>query len=364
MSLTGNLRTMALPDILQWAATGRKTGTLHLQRGSIKKSVSFHDGNISSSWSNDPREYLGQFLVRDRRISEEQLFRALLKQEEKKGALGAILIGDGLIDEDHLRGCLKTKAEETIYDLFLWTEGKFEFKDGEQPEGVAIEMPVTAVVMEGVRRVDEWERIRKVFPTMNTTFKVLPSTPKPEDPVERQAVGLAASGKTLAEISLEMHRSEFETAWLLYDLKVRDSVQVDRIGEDTPLDTVGTIHDLLTLAQNSLRDKRFDVAMKAFEQVLALDRLNQPAKKGLIAVIEARKSERATKHIPLDKVPVLTMDFVELTKQKFDPQEGFVISRVNGQWDLRSILKLCPMGEQEALAIFARLLERKVVAFQ
>ena len=55
------------------------------------------------------------------------------------------------------------------------------------------------------------------------------------------------------------------------------------------------------------------------------------------------------------------MDFAELTKLQFDPHEGFVISRVNGQWDVQSILKLCPMAEEDALMIFSRLLDRKVI---
>jgi hypothetical protein len=54
---------------------------------------------------------------------------------------------------------------------------------------------------------------------------------------------------------------------------------------------------------------------------------------------------------------------VALSREKFDSQEGFVLSRVNGQWDVRSILKLCPMSEEDALVIFLRLLERKVIEF-
>ena len=68
MSLSGNLRTMVLPEILQWISTGRKTGTLHLERRSIQKKIIFKDGSIFTSWSNDPRESLGQFLMRERRI--------------------------------------------------------------------------------------------------------------------------------------------------------------------------------------------------------------------------------------------------------------------------------------------------------
>ena len=68
MSLRGDLRTMALPDVLQWVATGRKTGTLHVERRSVQKRIIVREGNILSSWSNDPRESLGQFLIRLRLV--------------------------------------------------------------------------------------------------------------------------------------------------------------------------------------------------------------------------------------------------------------------------------------------------------
>ena len=38
-----------------------------------------------------------------------------------------------------------------------------------------------------------------------------------------------------------------------------------------------------------------------------------------------------------------------------------MISRVNGQWDVQSILKLCPMPEDDTLIIFSRLLDRQVI---
>ena len=137
---------------------------------------------------------------------------------------------------------------------------------------------------------------------------------------------------------------------------------VDQVRQDTTsADPIGAIQDLLTIAYQRLQEKRFDAALKAYEQVLELDRLNQNAKKGLIATTEARAREKALKSVPLTKVPHLTMDFVELTREQFDSHEGFVISRVNGQWDVQSILKLCPMAEEDALMIFSRLLDRKVI---
>jgi hypothetical protein len=37
---------------------------------------------------------------------------------------------------------------------------------------------------------------------------------------------------------------------------------------------------------------------------------------------------------------------------------------VNGQWDVQSILKLCPMGEEDTLLIFARLIDRKLIKLE
>ena len=364
MGLSGNLRTMDLPEILQWISSGRKTGTLHIERRSVQKRISFRDGVIYTSWSNDPRESLGQFLVRFRAITEEQLFRALLRQESEGKMLGSILVADGLITEDDLLAVLKAKAEETVYDLFLWPEGKFEFKDGDVPQNVMVHlrMDVTSVTLEGVRRVDEWSRIREVFPSLSTTLRVLGEPAPGADQDEVLALRLAAAGKSVAEISLELRRSEFDGAGLIYDLYRNGLVAPDKVGEDARGgDTIATIQELLASAAARLKEKRYDAALAAYEQVLSYDRLNQNAKKGLIAVIESRNRERTLKSVPLDKVPVLRMSFAELTKENFDPHEGFVISRVNGMWDVHSILKLCPMGEEEALLIFARLMERKVI---
>lgn len=363
MSLAGNLRTMALPDILQWIAVGRKTGTLHLERRSIEKRVSFKSGQIFSSWSNDPREYLGQFLVRHGKISEEQLFKALLRQEREGKLIGDILTGEGLLTAEELQQSLATKAEESIYELFLWPEGEFRFADGELPPKVTIPIAieVTTLILEGIRRVDEWDRLKAVFPTLNTSFTVK----KPEgagDDTEKRVLALAAAGKTIAEMALEMRCNEFDTASLLFDLYNRGLLAVGTVEEDPWAgDPVQAIQDLLAVAAQRVTEKRFDAALEAYEQVLWFDRLNQNAKKGLIAVMEAKQNERALRTVDLDKVPALAVDFATLTKQNFDAQEGFVISRINGQWDVRSILKLCPMKEEDALLIFARLLQRKVI---
>jgi tetratricopeptide (TPR) repeat protein len=364
MSLQGELRTMPLADVLQWLASGRKTGTLHVSRRSVEKRIVLREGSIASSWSNDPRESLGQFLIRLRLISEEQLFRALLAQEQRGELLGSILVADGVLAEADLRRALETKAAETLYDLFLWPSGEFEFREGELPEKIQVtfETPVTPVILEGVRRLDEWQRIRAVLPSMQTSFRQGPLPPRDPTPLEREVLALALAGKSLAEISLELRRSDFETAAIVYDLHARHALVVDAVQPAAePADTVGAIRALLALGSERLAERRYDAALQAFEDVLALDRLNQHAKKGVLAAIEARRRDRQLQAIPRERVPVLAVDLATLTRQNLDPQEGFVLSRVNGQWDVQSILKLCPLAEEDTLLIFSRLLERGLI---
>ncbi|MCG6928035.1 MAG: DUF4388 domain-containing protein [Acidobacteria bacterium] len=366
MSLRGDLQTMALPDVLQWITAGRKTGTLHIERGSLQKRIIVQDGNIFSSWSNDPRESLGQFLIRLNLVTEEQLFKALLAQEERSDLLGSILLADGVLAEYDLKRALKAKAEETLYDLFLWPSGQFEFREGEVPVDIRVtyETPVTPVILEGIRRVDERRRIEELFPSMATSFRTTGADHGNLAEVETQILGLVRDGRTITEISLEIRRSEYETAVLLFDLHSRGLVEVAEVRDVPPADPVGAIQALLALAYQRLREKRFDAARKAYEDVLALDRLNQNAKKGLIATQEARQNQRNRQSIDRTRVPVLAVDLESLTRETLDPQEGFVLSRVNGEWDVQSILKLCPMGEDAALLIFGRLLEREIIRLE
>ncbi|HET8644831.1 MAG TPA: DUF4388 domain-containing protein, partial [Vicinamibacteria bacterium] len=245
MGLTGNLETMGLPEVLQWIATSRKTGTLYLKRAAVEKRIVFQDGGIHSSWSNHPRESLGQFLIRDGLVTEEQLFRALLRQEQAGRMLGGILVEEGVLHADQLRQALRTKAEETVYDLFQWPDGQFEFHDGDVPELLHIDLPVTRVVLEGIRRVDEWRRFRAVFPDVAATF-VVPAGAAAADALEARTLELAASGRTLPEIALELRRSDFDAAAVLLALHERGLVHRGQAQNAAKVaDPIGAIRELL-----------------------------------------------------------------------------------------------------------------------
>jgi len=366
MSFGGDLHTFDVFDLLGWLMGRKRAGVLQMTRRSTKKRVAFRDGRVQWSSSNDPRETIGQALVRDGLIDEEALFRALMKQEapDEKRRLGEILIGDGLLLEPQLMTTLHGNALAHLYDLFLWSHGRFDFDDERppRPDPSDLKIDLRPVLEEGRKRREQWAKLRSRFGSNEVTFKLIADPVQVTDPVLRQVVDLAAWGKTLAGISLESRRSEYETTLLAAELCDQGVLQVDRVESGAPeTDPVGIILTLLAGGDMRLKEGRFDSATEAYERVLSLDGVNQAAKKGLLAVAEARVKAKAAKKIPLDKVPGLRLTAVALAQQQFDPQEGFVLSRINGQWDVQSILKLCPMPEDDTLIIFARLLDRNVI---
>src|SRR3982750_663041 len=122
---------MSLTDLLQFLAAGRKSGTLKFDRGKITKQVYFENGLIVGSKSNDPREYLGQVLLHYGKVDEIQLRIAREIQRTHGGKLREVLVEQGFLIEDEVLDTLKTRTLDAIYDLFLWTDGDFEFYDEE-----------------------------------------------------------------------------------------------------------------------------------------------------------------------------------------------------------------------------------------
>ncbi|HEX9500222.1 MAG TPA: DUF4388 domain-containing protein, partial [Thermoanaerobaculia bacterium] len=210
MGVSGNLKTMLPGDLMQWLSLGQKTGTLVVRSKSVEKKIFFKHGRVISSASNDPRDYLGQFLISHGFISEQELMKAMEVQQQSGILLGKILVMIDVIPETDLVRLMRLKAEEEIYDIFLWREGEFHFLDDELPtmEMIPLQVDVTGIIMEGTRRVDEWSRIREVIPH-DVMIPIVAKTIPPEDlsDVERTIVNAVDGKRTIAEIELEARAS-------------------------------------------------------------------------------------------------------------------------------------------------------------
>ena len=365
MAFSGDLRTVDLAEILQWISQGQRFGTLYMTRGQVEKRIIFARGQIASTASTDPRDQLGQFLVREELITEQDLFTALLRQESEGKMLGTLLVDSGKVTLEQLHRVLRLKAEETVYDLFHWREGRFEFKEGELPHNLPIQLglDVTVLIFEGARRLDEMVRIREVIPSTRATFTATGTASG--EALDSQILALAGRGKTLAAIAFEVRRSEFDVASRLYDLIERGVLQVTEVPADDPLDNaVGTIRTLHERALRATRENRVEDATAALVSVLMIDPLNQQAKKRLRDLDRKREHPGAAADDMLNAVPRLARDLSALSAEKLEPIEGFVLSRINGVWTVRSILKLCPVPEDVVRRVLEGLVARGLVVLR
>jgi hypothetical protein len=64
-----------------------------------------------------------------------------------------------------------------------------------------------------------------------------------------------------------------------------------------------------------------------------------------------------------ESIPHLAVPVEALSQYGLEPKEGFVISRIDGSWDVKSILSISPFREAESLRILKRLLDAGLVEF-
>jgi len=371
LGIAGNLKTMELTELLQWVSQGAKSGTLMIDNGRVKKKIFFKSGRILSSASTDPREYLGHFLVSHGHISEEELSKAISMQEKSGMLLGKILVTIGAISEEELGRLLRLKAEESVYDLFAWAEGEFRFIDDEMPEGTMVPMnlDLTAIVLEGVQRVDEWARIREVIPS-SQAIPVSVTDLLADDklsPAARNILEQVNDDRTVEEIQVQTHSSEFLVSKVLFDQvqKKRLKIVRPRWGKapggangdgDAPQGAAGATA-LVEQAKRHLSKKEFEKALRHLRAARSLEPDTKKIQQALQKGEEIVGNQIAKIGITLESVPKLERTMAELPNLQISPQEGFILTRVNGTYDIRSIVKISPMPQIDALLVFYRLLE-------
>ena len=377
MGVSGNLKTMQPGDLLQWLSLGQKTGTLVVASKSVEKRIFFKDGRVISSASNDPRDYLGQFLISHGYISEAELMKAMEVQQQSGILLGKILVMIDVISEPDLVRLMRLKAEEEIYDIFLWREGDFKFIDDEVPsmEMIPLQVDVTGIIMEGTRRVDEWQRIREVIPhdvMIPIVARTLPTADLTE--VQQTIVNAIDGKRTIAEIELEARTSLFAVCSILHTLARDGFIRMDEPGsdkvekeaapfEEAQVNESDEVASLLARAQQALKAKEYEKAQRLLKAAENLDPSQsgvRSALKGAEAVILADLYHQG---ITDSKIPRISKPISEITEMNFTPNEGFILSRINGQWNLGALMKISPIRESEAMLIFYKLWKDGVIAF-
>ncbi|MEK7306810.1 MAG: DUF4388 domain-containing protein [Nitrospirota bacterium] len=175
MALEGTLKEFGLADIFQLIFHQRKTGTLTIKWEKKKASVLFDNGMIVSAESSERLgpDRIGEILLRAEKITKEGLREALNRQKDTGEKLGLILEEMALITRGDLQGALRLQVRETIFQLFRIKDGEyiFEQSDVEYDKDYLSQISTEFILMEGIRRIDEWPFVEKMISNFNIVFE-------------------------------------------------------------------------------------------------------------------------------------------------------------------------------------------------
>jgi len=168
MPLTGELEHLPIVDVIQLIHSTRKSGTLNVYSHNGEGQLAFNDGSIISATHSNEKLKIGQILLENRIIAQENLDKALgiqeLSGEDRKPLIATLLDHCGLSKEEAFKA-LESLIEMTVVEMICWAKGVFTLDVDEVtisddyrylPEQLqSISLNTQMVLMDALRIFDE-----------------------------------------------------------------------------------------------------------------------------------------------------------------------------------------------------------------
>lgn len=180
--MQGNLKQIALPEVLQFISMGKSTGLLSVKdRQAQETTLMIRQGRIINSSALERQRRLGDLLVHRGILKRSVLAQVLNIQRtvETEKRIGEILVERDIIQESQIRDVLRLQLEEEIWNLFALEEGEFKFEqvDEDKLGEPTVQIDIEPLLLEGSRRQDEWRRINRVLPSERAVVALKPPAP-------------------------------------------------------------------------------------------------------------------------------------------------------------------------------------------
>jgi hypothetical protein len=224
VALKGTLKDFGIAEILQLIGQQAKSGVLHLETKGEEVHVRMSDGCVvSAEWAGRrQRDRLGAMLVRAELVSQADLEQVLEGQRRSLRRLGDLLVERKLVSRESLRTITALQTTDTLYRLFAWKSGTYEFEPGlvQWDRETVTPLGAEAVLMEGFRQLDEWPLVRAKIPSPAATFRRVGGDPGAEalGEGERRVLELIAPDRDVDKIAALAFMGEFDVSKALLTL--------------------------------------------------------------------------------------------------------------------------------------------------
>lgn len=362
MTLQGSFSTMPFPDVLQWLGSSRRSGTLWVSLGFEERHFRLEGGDVSAMGSADRVAHDLARLVLARGLIEEPRLQQILSASQGQGSrsLQQILADDGHVDRSVISEAIRAHVRDGVMQVFLWDDGRFVFRaEAERPliEAPGWDLEVTPalsteeLLIDAMRRLDEWERMRVAFASDYTIVHALgPASDLPAV----EALHRIGEPLALVDLCLRLDRPRFEVLHELEQGRRRGLIAVTA----TPAEVVefgGPAKHLLEAVSSLLDEDQYDEADALLRTILNLNPTHAEARR-LLETSHRAHLEVLYGEMPPYRTPVLKEDRARLAQLGLAPRERYLVDRIDGRRDIAALTLMTPLGERETLRALAKLL--------
>lgn len=249
--LISNIKDIGFPKLLVYLNRNRKTGILTVKTPSFTKKIYLHKGDAVFASSNDEDDRLGETLMKMGKITLEQFDRSVELLKETCKRQGEILVELGYLTPQDIIWGVKYQVKDIIYSLFHLRDAEYEFIERGIPSDgfITLKMSMGNLIYEGVKRIDNLNRIRKEMPDMDAVLTL--ST----DPVslfqdvvfsslDKKMLFMVNGKKTVKELIDSSSPNSFQAMKTLYVLWSTGILEECKSGMEETKDTI-SLEDIL-----------------------------------------------------------------------------------------------------------------------
>jgi hypothetical protein len=246
MALKGNLRDFSTTQLLNLINLARKTGTLTIQHNSESAHMAFQEGKlIFAHLGAEQDNHLPQILRNAGKLSKEQAHIIETRVQGKSDKqIGHLLIQAGHVTQSDIIQSVRQNVLNIVYKLFTWAEGLFRFDANKLPPPTHITIPIDleSVIMEGSRRLKEWEILQEELPDLDVSLRF---TDRPDARLrninltveEWKVVSLIDPRNSMRKIAQANNLSDFEIRRIIYGMLQAGLVELTRSARKPKLAT-------------------------------------------------------------------------------------------------------------------------------
>lgn len=159
---------MTVLEVINVIASNNWRGDLHVFGPGSHRMLTFDQAALKGAQSSENTDRLGEVLYQ-LGVLDEAMRDELLAEVTHERRLGQVLVEQGHVKSDELFTYLQKQAEQIFYNALVVSDGTYVFgvSDDESPPATTLHMPVQALLMEGVQRIDEMALFRARIPSMD-----------------------------------------------------------------------------------------------------------------------------------------------------------------------------------------------------